>query len=317
MLIAYIDEFGHQGPYISHSHPKFNTHPVFGYGGYIIPDHGVRKLGGHFEYIKENLLRFEIEKAGKHPRRWEKKGSSLLSSKNIRKYGDEIQPALQRIFRKLAELEGKLFFFGKQKPIGAVKETKLTSQALEESCLIETINRLGRVASQAHERLLVVMDATDTDNRERAVATLGRTIYSTKNHDTDSIIEVPIQADSHLYGTIQLADWTCALLGRLSDYHFAESSEFGWSIDLGQKILKTKGLSFTSNSAIWSNSQERNSSCTSKELLKPTHFWQLEVEQATRLNQQQVQNQHMRQKIIEACSPELRAKLDEIRGSSH
>lgn len=291
MLIAYIDEFSHQGPYISHSHPKFNTHPVFGYGGYIVPDHGVRKLGGHFEYIKENLLRFEIEKAGKHPRRWEKKGSSLLSSKNIRKYGDEIQPALQRIFRKLAELEGKLFFFGKQKPIGAVKETKLTSQALEESCLIETINRLGRVASQAHERLLVVMDATDTDNRERAVATLGR--------------------------TIQLADWTCALLGRLSDYHFAESSEFGWSIDLGQKILKTKGLSFTSNSAIWSNSQERNSSCTSRELLKPTHFWQLEVEQATRLNQQQVRNQHMRQKIIEACSPELRAKLDEIRGSSH
>ena len=317
MLIAYIDEFGHQGPYISHSHPKFNTHPVFGYGGYIVPDHGVRKLGGHFEYIKENLLRFEIEKAGKHPRRWEKKGSSLLSSKNIRKYGDEIQPALQRIFRKLAELEGKLFFFGKQKPIGAVKETKLTSQALEESCLIETINRLGRVASQAHERLLVVMDATDTDTRERAVATLGRTIDSTNNHDTDSIIEVPIQADSHLYGTIQLADWTCALLGRLSDYHFAESSEFGWSIDLGQKILKTKGLSFTSNSAIWSNSQERNSSCTSRELLKPTHFWQLEVEQATRLNQQQVRNQHMRQKIIEACSPELRAKLDEIRGSSH
>ena len=176
MLIAYIDEFGHQGPYISHSHPKFNTHPVFGYGGYIVPDHGVRKLGGHFEYIKENLLRFEIEKAGKHPRRWEKKGSSLLSSKNIRKYGDEIQPALQRIFRKLAELEGKIFFFGKQKPIGAVKETKVTSQELEESCLIETINRLGRVASQAHERLLVVMDATDTDNRERAVATLGPSI---------------------------------------------------------------------------------------------------------------------------------------------
>ena len=204
-----------------------------------------------------------------------------------------------------------------KKSIGAVKETKVTSQELEESCLIETINRLGRVASQAHERLLVVMDATDTDNRERAVATLGRTIYSTKNHDTDSIIEVPIQADSHLYGTIQLADWTCALLGRLSDYHFAESSEFGWSIDLGQKILKTKGLSFTSNSAIWSNSQERNSSCTSRELLKPTHFWQLEAEQATRLNQQQVRNQHMQQKIIEACSPELRAKLDEIRGSSH
>ena len=317
MLIAYIDEFGHQDPYISHSHPKFNTHPVFGYGGYIVPDHGVRKLGGYFEHIKETLLKWEIEQAGAHPRRWEKKGSTLLTSKNISKYGSEIQPALHRIFRKLGELDGQVFFFGRQKPIGPVSVTQETSQAREDHCLIETIKRLGRVASQANERLLVVMDATDTPNRERAVATLGRTIYSRKNHDTNNIIEIPIQADSHLYGTIQLADWTCALLGRLSDYHLAESSEFSWSIDLGRKLLKAKGLNFTRNSAIWSNSQARNSSCGPDQLLKTTPFWQIESKRAAKLERQQTRNQQMQQKIIEACSPELRAKLDEIRGSSH
>lgn len=56
MLIAYLDEFGHQGPYISHSHPKFKTHPAFGYAGYVLPAENVRKLGGYFEHIKENLL---------------------------------------------------------------------------------------------------------------------------------------------------------------------------------------------------------------------------------------------------------------------
>lgn len=74
MLLAYIDEFGHIGPYISHEHAKFNNHPVFGYVGFIIPAQNVRLLGGTFEFLKEKLLSYEIEKAGAHPRRWEKKG---------------------------------------------------------------------------------------------------------------------------------------------------------------------------------------------------------------------------------------------------
>jgi hypothetical protein len=83
MLIAYLDEFGHIGPYISDSHTKFNTHPVFGYAGFVMPAENVREFGGYFEYIKENLLRFEIERDGAHPRRWEKKGASLFTTKNI------------------------------------------------------------------------------------------------------------------------------------------------------------------------------------------------------------------------------------------
>lgn len=67
MLLAYIDEFGHVGPYISPDHPKFKTHPIFGYSGFIIPAHNVRPLGGFFESTKANLLAYEIEKSGKHP----------------------------------------------------------------------------------------------------------------------------------------------------------------------------------------------------------------------------------------------------------
>ncbi len=143
MLIAYLDEFGHQGPYIRHDHPKFNTHPCFGYAGYILPAENVRKMGGYFKYIKENLLAWELSQSEVPADRWEKKGSALLTSNNFRNYEDEIVPALRRIYGKLGQLEGQLFFYGQQKLVGPVSETHETSQDRESHCLIQAINRLG------------------------------------------------------------------------------------------------------------------------------------------------------------------------------
>lgn len=37
MLLAYIDEIGETGAFISREDPKFNTSPAFGYAGFIIP----------------------------------------------------------------------------------------------------------------------------------------------------------------------------------------------------------------------------------------------------------------------------------------
>lgn len=121
---------------------------------------------------------------------------------------------------------------------------------------------------------MVIMDATDTDNRERAVATLGATIYSRNNKENRSIIEVPLQTESHLYSTVQMADWTCALLGRLTDYHFAEQSEFSWAVDLGRDVFwKSKP---TSNSIIWSNAETKDSKCFPEQLVNATRFWEIE-----------------------------------------
>ena len=36
MLIAYIDEVGEAGAFISKNHPRFNISPVFGYAGFIV-----------------------------------------------------------------------------------------------------------------------------------------------------------------------------------------------------------------------------------------------------------------------------------------
>ena len=36
MLIAYIDEVGEPGAFVSYDHAKFKTSPVFGYAGFVI-----------------------------------------------------------------------------------------------------------------------------------------------------------------------------------------------------------------------------------------------------------------------------------------
>lgn len=40
--IAYLDEFGHIGPYVSREHPSYHDSPVFGLAGFVLPSSEVR-----------------------------------------------------------------------------------------------------------------------------------------------------------------------------------------------------------------------------------------------------------------------------------
>ena len=45
IYIAYLDEFGHVGPYVSRTHPRHNDSPVFGFAGFVMPAEEVRGFG--------------------------------------------------------------------------------------------------------------------------------------------------------------------------------------------------------------------------------------------------------------------------------
>ena len=62
--IAYLDEFGHIGPFVSRQHPQHNTSPVFGLGGFVLPSSKVRAFATWFYQLKCNLLQFEIDRDG-------------------------------------------------------------------------------------------------------------------------------------------------------------------------------------------------------------------------------------------------------------
>ena len=58
--IAYLDEFGHIGPYIARNDPRHNDSPVFGLAGLVLPIGQVRNFGTWFYQRKCELLKFEI-----------------------------------------------------------------------------------------------------------------------------------------------------------------------------------------------------------------------------------------------------------------
>ena len=83
---AYLDEFGHIGPYLGRKHPRYNDSPVFGFAGLVLPVNEVRGFGTWFFQRKCHLLDFELERSGEHPAQWEKKGSSLYTVADIERY---------------------------------------------------------------------------------------------------------------------------------------------------------------------------------------------------------------------------------------
>ncbi|MGY1880677.1 MULTISPECIES: DUF3800 domain-containing protein [Pseudomonas] len=57
--IAYLDEFGHVGQYVSRKHPMYKTSPVFGLGGMLIPAQEVREFAIYFYKLKCQLLAWD------------------------------------------------------------------------------------------------------------------------------------------------------------------------------------------------------------------------------------------------------------------
>ena len=64
---AYLDEFGHIGPYVSRMDLRYKNSPVFGLAGFVLPSQEVRGFGTWFFQRKCEYLQFEIKRSGKHP----------------------------------------------------------------------------------------------------------------------------------------------------------------------------------------------------------------------------------------------------------
>ena len=140
LYIVYLDEFGHVGPYISSDHEKHNTHPVFGLGGVAIPSDQVRSFSTYFFKLKKQLLAFELHRSGVHPAKWEKKGSSLYTFKNIEKY-KELRQATFRLLNHINKIGGFIIHVGIEKHLGVENHD---SKKLYQSVLTEMIKRMDQ-----------------------------------------------------------------------------------------------------------------------------------------------------------------------------
>ena len=66
MYIAYLDEFGHIGPFTGRNQQKYNENPLFGLGGIVLPATEARRFATWCFQLKSDLLGWEIERSGMH-----------------------------------------------------------------------------------------------------------------------------------------------------------------------------------------------------------------------------------------------------------
>jgi hypothetical protein len=212
LYIAYLDEFGHIGPFIHRGHPTHKTSPVFGLGGIVLPFDQVRSFATYFFQLKNRLLDFEIRRNGIHPAKWEKKGAALYTTHNVLNYW-QLRAATNRLLNHITSIGGYLFYVGLEKSRPSQKHT---AKGLYRAVLMEAIKRLDDFCNDRNSKFLMVLDQQEDQFRTGIVESSGRTMFGTDSRR--NLIEPPIQAESHLYQTLQCADWICGLVGRYTCY---------------------------------------------------------------------------------------------------
>ncbi len=132
LYCVYIDEFGHVGPFVSRDHPRYNTSPIFGLGGILVPSEEVRNLGEFFLAHKARFLGQEMRAHGvTDPLTWEKKGSALYTAQNYTKYRRPLTDGTRRLLNRLRDFGGRTLYLGQKKtPVVDAFDPKALSKHL-------------------------------------------------------------------------------------------------------------------------------------------------------------------------------------------
>ena len=206
---AYLDEFGHIGPYVSRTDPRYKQSPVFGLAGYVLPAQEVRGFATWFFQRKRELLHSDIQRAGKHPALWEKKGSHLFTAKSVRRY-HHVRNMAYRLLNKIEQLGGFVFYVGIEKARSPKKQNSLYVRSLSE--VTKRIDQFCSLNCAPSENFILILD--EHPMRSELITTVSKSMYSKKRRRR-CIIEPLFQVESHRYQTIQAADWIATLIERI------------------------------------------------------------------------------------------------------
>ncbi|TDQ01918.1 MULTISPECIES: DUF3800 domain-containing protein [unclassified Leifsonia] len=248
MLLAYIDEIGEPGAFVARDHDRFNTSPAFGYAGFILPDDQARPFGSVFNQNKRSLFAQDMENAP-HAGRWEKKGASVFRRDTAERF-----PQYLRVFdwlvKEIRRLDGALFYYADEKPLGTPKQTGLDVSGRETAAMREALNRIARHADGRGSNVMVIIDQVNEKTRaERLPAMYGHILGRANDYpEMRRIIEPPMHVDSVLSSNIQFADWVAACVSRAIDYQLISDSPYTWVTD--RKALPSVRGAFTHESKV-------------------------------------------------------------------
>ena len=247
MLLAYIDEIGETGAFVSHNDRRYKTSPAFGYAGFVIPVNSARDFGAVFTRNKRDLFKTDI--GDSDPSRFERKGASIFRPKTAAEYPHQVR-VFNSLVSQVRRLGGHLFYYADEKPIGTPKQTVLDTTARETAAMREALNRIARHAEGQGKNVLVMIDQINEKTRAERLPTmyghiLGR---AAEFSEMKRIIEPPMHIDSALSSNIQFADWVAACVTRALDYQLLQASPYRW-VATSRKLDSVRG-SFTHESKV-------------------------------------------------------------------
>ena len=228
MLLAYIDEIGETGAFVSRDHARYNTSPAFGYAGFLVPAEHAREFAQQHARVKRTIFASEIAKAT-HPGRWERKGASIFRPDTLTKYSYQIR-AINGLIWKLRKLGGQLFYYADEKQTGTPKQTQLDTVERETQAMREALNRIARHASKQDACVMVMIDQiNEKDRAERLPKMYSHILGRAADFpEMRRIIEPPMHVDSERSANIQFADWIAACVTRAIEYQLLKDSPYRW-----------------------------------------------------------------------------------------
>lgn len=256
MLLAYIDEIGETGAFVSRNDARYNTSPAFGYAGIIIPAEKARRFGEVFTTEKRRVFKTELEGV-EHPGRWERKGSSIFRPDTHETYPQQIR-VFNGLVRQLRYLGGHLFYYADEKPLGTPKQTRLDSVERETVAMREALNRIARHADSQDRNVMVMIDQiTEKTRAERLPNMYGHILSRAAGFpEMKRIIEPPMHVDSVLSANIQFADWVASCVTRAIEYQTLKDSPYGWVCTTKHVDAVRGAFTHESKLHLWSRSIE-------------------------------------------------------------
>ena len=161
-------------------------------------------------------MQFELERQDQPAYRWEKKGTQLYTVKNVEKYR-ALRTGTARLLNQLRQFGGHVIYGGEHK----AADTAVHEPArVFKHHLLQLVRQADQFCAAQQATFMVLLDEQQAGSiwREANVEACTLAMFAAETDRCRALVEPPLQGESHLFQTLQCADWICGLIGRLCAY---------------------------------------------------------------------------------------------------
>ena len=176
--------------------------------GFMIDSGNVRELSTWFHKLKCEVFSSEIDESGKHAGHWEKKGNQIFTSSKIYK----TKRLGFSLINQIKANGGKIIYQGIEK---YTDPEKSNGSGLYKAVLSRTIRAIEKKFRPENETYAIILD--QHNDRAKLMVSAQQTMYS-RIDGAYGLMEPPYQVESHLYPSVQMADWIASIVGSLWNY---------------------------------------------------------------------------------------------------